>query len=73
MQYSYNRLLVLVLCALILADGIEGVRLRVPGLRISSSFNKGGDCPRKKAPVAKYTVGPQSSALPFDGGKGGDL
>ncbi|UJR13740.1 hypothetical protein I4U23_000750 [Adineta vaga] len=50
MQYSYNRLLILIVCTMLIIDHIDAIRVRIPSLRISSTFSKAGDCNNKKKP-----------------------
>lgn len=48
MQYSSSQLLILFLCLMIIIDNTNAIRLRVPSLRISSSFSKKSGQNKKK-------------------------
>jgi hypothetical protein len=48
MQYSYSRILVVFLCVMIIIDDVNALRLRMPMLRITSSFSRKSDCAKKK-------------------------
>jgi hypothetical protein len=48
MQYSSNQLLILILCLLVIIDDIDAIRLRIPTLRLTSTFSKTHDRSKKK-------------------------
>ncbi len=48
MRYSHSEILILFLCLTIFIDDINGIRLRMPGIRISATFSKPANCAKKK-------------------------
>jgi hypothetical protein len=51
MLYSYNRLLVLFVCLLIIIDGTDALRVRGAAIRVSTHHGKSSNCNKKKIPT----------------------
>jgi len=57
MQHSYTQYILIFLCISIIIDNTETLRLRLPSLRISSTFSKAADCIKKKARMIGLPIG----------------
>jgi hypothetical protein len=57
MQYSYSTLFVVCLCLLTIVDNMDALRLRLPALRLSSTFSRTGESLKKKLHVNDHGLG----------------
>ena len=71
MQYSYTQLLVVIFCAMLIVDHVDGIRVRIPSLRISSSFSKTADANKKKATGHKTDIQHPAKTIPLKIPSGG--
>ncbi len=66
MQYSTSQLVILFLCFMIIIDDIHTMRLRIPGLRISSSFSKKTHHHKKKNHVINDEMKISDNSIPLE-------
>ncbi|CAF1660987.1 unnamed protein product [Adineta ricciae] len=65
MQYSYTQLLVVIFCTMLIVDHVDAIRVRIPALRISSSFSKTADTNKKKAAAQKTDIQHPAKTIPL--------
>ncbi|CAF1042875.1 unnamed protein product [Rotaria sordida] len=66
MQYYYSQLFILFLCMMIIInDGTNGLKIRLPSLRITSTFSKTGESIKKKVPMNNNRIDHPAKKIPL--------
>ncbi|CAF1661035.1 unnamed protein product [Adineta ricciae] len=65
MRYSYTQLLVVIFCTMLIVDHVDAIRVRIPSLRISSSFSKTAGANKKKATGQKTDIQHPVKTIPL--------